>query len=165
MTTTDAATSAHGQARDAPIAARSLMQINISFKPVPTYETALGTRMNFVVEEGRAVGDGLSAEVLPGSADWLIIGKDLVAQVDVRATLLTDDGAHIYMTNSGRVSLGEQADRFFAGEVVTSEDAYIRTAPLFETAHPTYAHLGRTVSVAYCDISLTSITYRIYALD
>lgn len=149
----------------AQLAARELMRLDLTFRPVPIYETHVGTRMNFVVDHGRATGPGIEAEVLPGSADWLLIGADRIARVDVRATLLTDDGAHIYLTNTGRVRLGEHTDRFLAGEVVPADDAYIRTVPLFETTAERYAFLNGSVNVAYCDISTTSIAYRIYTLD
>lgn len=147
------------------IDARALMTIDIDFHPVPVYETPVGTRMNFAVASGKAQGPGFEAGLLPGSADWLLIGVDRVARVDVRATLLTDDGAHVYMTNSGRVSLDEHIDRFLTGETVTASEAYIRTVPLFETSSERYTALNTMATVAFCDISLTHIHYDIYALD
>jgi hypothetical protein len=94
-----------------------------------------------------------------------MLGNDLIARIDVRAVLRTDDGAAIYMTNTGRARLGEHAGRFFAGELVTAEEAYIRTAPLFDTTAERYARLSSLVTIAYCDLSPTEIRYRIYALD
>lgn len=149
----------------AELPARFLCGIQIDFHPAPAIETAVGTRMVYAAQRGTLSGPDVSAELLPGSADWLIIGSDLVARVDVRAALRTDDGALIYMTNTGRVRLGEHGGRFFAGELITAEQAYIRTTPLFETTADRYAHLSGLVTVAYCDLSPTGIRYRVYALD
>jgi hypothetical protein len=147
------------------IPGRFLCTVQIDFHPAPTVHTATGTRMVYAARRGTFTGPGLSAELVPGSADWLVVGTDLIARVDVRAALVTDDGATIYMTSTGRVHLREHATRFFAGELVTAEEAYIRTAPLFETTAERYAHLSGVVCVAYCDLSPTEIRYRIHTLD
>lgn len=147
------------------ISAQFLLMIDIVFEPVPTYSTPLGTRMLFAARAGSFEGPRMRGTVLPGSADWMTIGDDGVGRVDVRATLRTDEGDHIHMTNTGRVVLGEHRSRMFAGEQVTADEAYIRTHPLFETAAPQHARLNQLSTVGFCDISLHAIRYRIYALD
>jgi hypothetical protein len=139
--------------------------LDIDFGPVPSFPTPVGTRLLFAATGGRAAGPRLNGAVLPGSADWLLVGDDLTARVDVRAVIRTDDGAHLQMTTTGRAVLGQHAPRFLAGETVTAEDAYIRTSPLFATSDERYAHLNNVVALAWCDISLAHIRYRIYAVD
>jgi hypothetical protein len=48
---------------------------------------------------------------------------------------------------------------------VTADEAYLRTHPLFETASPAHAHLNGLATVAWCDIALTGIRYRVYAVS
>ena len=145
--------------------ARFLCGIDINFHPAPTIRTAVGVRMVYAAKDGVLTGPDISAKVVPGSADWLVIGSDLVARVDVRAAFITDDDASIFMTNTGRVRLSGHSARFFGGGLVTAEEAYIRTAPLFETTDERYAYLSSLVTVAYCDLSPSTIRYRVYALD
>ncbi len=144
---------------------RFLFEMHIDFHPVPVHSTPLGTRMPFAVREGRFHGPGIGGTVLPGSADWMTVGRDGVGRVDVRATLLTDDGDHIHMTNTGRVVLGEHRDRLFSGGRVTSDEAYIRTSPLFETGSTEHAHLNTVSTIGLCDISLNDIYYRVFAVS
>ena len=141
-----------------------LCTIDVRFGQVPSFPTPVGTRMLFGVTEGRVEGERLRGVVVPGSADWLTIGDDLIGRVDVRAVIETDDGATIQMTTSGRARLGEHAARFISGETVTADEAYIRSLPLFETSDERYAYLNGLVTLAYCDISLSGVHYSIYTV-
>ena len=141
-----------------------LFDMHIEFESVPSFATPRGTRMLFAARSGRFTGPGIAGTVLPGSADWLTVGDDLIGRIDVRAVLRTADGEHIHMTNTGRVVLGEHAGRLFAGGRITAAEAYIRTHPLFDTSAPRYAHLNGITTVAFCDISLTDIHYRVHAV-
>jgi hypothetical protein len=139
-----------------------LCTIDVEFGRVPSFPTPVGTRMLFPVVGGRVEGGRIRGGVVPGSADWLTIGDDLIGRVDVRAVIETDDGASIQFTTSGRARLGAHATRFMAGETVRADEAYIRSLPLFETSDERYAHLNGLVTVAHCDISLTAVHYRVY---
>jgi Protein of unknown function (DUF3237) len=143
---------------------RFLLEMQVNFHPAPIYATPLGTRMVFAVKDGWFHGPGLKGTVLPGSADWMTVGSDGIGRIDVRATLLTDDGDHIYMSNTGRVVLGEHSARLFSGERVTSDEAYIRTSPLFETGSARHADLNSVSTIGLCDISLSDIYYRVFAV-
>jgi hypothetical protein len=144
---------------------RYLCSIDIDFHPVQVVPTAAGTRMVFAAKRGTVTGPGLTGEIVPGSADWLVVGADRIARIDVRAAIRTNEDDLIYMTNTGRVRLGPHIDRFFAGELITAGEAYIRTAPLFDTTAERYAHLTSSVTVAFCDLSLNEIHYRVYTVD
>jgi hypothetical protein len=143
---------------------RFLFEMHLDFHQAPIHATPFGARMVFAVKEGSFRGPGLRGTVLPGSADWMTVGSDGVGRVDVRATLLTEDGDHIHMTNTGRVVLGEHRDRLFAGQRVTSDEAYIRTNPLFETGSVKHAGLNDVSTIGLCDISLRDIYYRVFAI-
>ncbi len=147
------------------LGARYLFDLDIEFEPVPRFTTPFGTRMLLAARRGTFAGPDLAGTVLPGSADWLTVGDDGIGRVDVRAVLRTDDGEHIHMTTTGRAVLGEHAGPFLRGEPVSAGQAYIRAHPLFETAARRYAHLNGLATVAFCDISLTGIHYRIHAVD
>lgn len=149
----------------ATIPVRHLFDLDIEFEPVPVVTTPRGTRMLFAARSGRFAGPGIGGTLLPGSADWLAVGDDGIGRMDVRAVLRTDDGEHVQMTSTGRVVLGEHVPRFLAGELVTSGQGRIRAHPLFDTAAPGLAHLNATTTVAFCDVSLSEIHYRVHAVD
>lgn len=164
MTTTEASAATDPRLSPTEHPVRFLFEMHVDFHPTPIHTTPLGTRMLFAVKEGCFQGPGIKGTVLPGSADWMTVGSDGVGRIDVRATLLTDDGDHIHMTNTGRVVLGEHRDRLFAGGRVTSDEAYIRTSPLFETGSDKHAELNTVSTIGLCDISLNDIYYRVFAV-
>ena len=61
-----------------------------------------GTRRIAPLDGGTFEGPRLRGTVLPGSsADWLLLRPDGVLELDLRATLRTDDGALISMKSFG----------------------------------------------------------------
>jgi hypothetical protein len=104
--------------------------------------------------------------VLAGGGDWLTMPADGIARMDIRATLRTDTGDHVHYTGLGRTVLAPGAlDRFLAGETIEGDGVHGRTAPLFETASPTYDWLNRVVAVGrVLDLSLHHIRYEVFAL-
>ena len=83
---------------------------------------------------GHFEGPRLRGTVLPGgSADWLLLRADGVLEMDLRATLRTDDGALISMTivrlasRSARRDRGHRAWRDGrSGNLLLSDDAAVR---------------------------------------
>ncbi|MCB1671642.1 MAG: DUF3237 domain-containing protein [Pseudomonadales bacterium] len=82
---------------------------------------------------GSFSGPGLRGTVLPGGADW-ITQVDGHSSLDVRITLLTDDGAYIYMTYKGML-------------VRSDSGLYWRVTPVFNTASEKYGWLNHLVAV------------------
>lgn len=78
-------------------------------------------------------GPSLRGTVLPGGADWItqVSGH---SSLDVRITLLTDDGEHIYMTYKGMVARNDSG-------------LYWRVTPTFNTASEKYDWLNHIVAV------------------
>jgi hypothetical protein len=108
-------------------------------------------------------GPRLRGELVPGGGDRVMVGTDGVARLDVRATLRTHDGHLVHVTSTGRVRLDDVARaRFLAGELVGWDEAYARSAPLFETGADGYAWLSSAVTVAVNQLSLTRLDHRIF---
>ena len=112
-----------------------------------------GTRRTAPLSGGSFVGPRLRGTVLPGgSADWLLLRVDGVLELDLRATLRTDDGAVVSMRSFGlRHGPPEVIAAVARGEAVDPATYYFRTTPRFETAHPAYVFLNRLVAVASGD--------------
>ncbi|HEX6424663.1 MAG TPA: DUF3237 domain-containing protein [Acidimicrobiales bacterium] len=148
------------------LSAEYLFELSIDFDPMQIYPSPLGTRMVAVVRRGRATGPRLDAAVLAGGGDWLVVGSDSVARVDVRATLRTADGAMILLTSTGRASMdGVTRDRFLGGEAIRFEEMHGRTAPLFETGSDAYSWLNRTVAIGnVVELALDHIRYHVFAV-
>jgi hypothetical protein len=112
-----------------------------------------GTRRTAPLSGGSFEGPRFRGTVLPGgSADWLLLRADGVLELDLRATLRTDDGALVSMRSFGlRHGPPEVIAAVARGEAVDPATYYFRTTPRFETAHPAYAFLNRLVAVASGD--------------
>ena len=95
----------------------------------------LGTRRIVPVTGGTFEGPRLRGTALDGGGDWIIRRSDGASELNVRATLQTDDDALIYVWYRGVIYRPE------GGET------YWRTTPVFETASEKYAWLTRIVSV------------------
>ena len=128
--------------------------------------TPLGLRRIVAVTGGRFEGPRLkgTVEAAPGG-DWLLQRADGVFELDVRVTLITDDGASIYMTYRGiRDASPEVAARLAAGETVDPSEYYFRTTPVFETASEKYAWLNRLVAVGVGDRRASGPLYRVFGI-
>jgi hypothetical protein len=123
-----------------------------------------GTRRTAPLSGGRFEGPRLRGTVLPGgSADWQLLRADGVLELDLRATLQTDDGALIWMRSFGfRHGPPEVIAAIGRGEPVDPARYYFRITPRFETAHPTYAFLNRVVAVATGDRRAEGPVYTIH---
>src|SRR2546426_11906971 len=75
-------------------------------KPQVVGPTPEGIRAIFPVVEGEASGPSFTAKILPGGGDWLTVRRDGVQIIDVRGTMLTDDGALVYVAYTGVGDLG-----------------------------------------------------------
>jgi len=97
----------------------------------------IGALTIFPISGGSFEGERLRGKVLAGGGDWVTVKPDGTFELDLRATLETDDGALIHLTFTG---------------VRDDENHYFRTLPRFETAAPQYAFLNRLLAVGIGEI-------------
>ena len=132
-------------------------------EPVPIGEGPAGNRLVYDVTGGYFEGDRLRGEVLASGGDWILIDSDGVGHLDVRATLLTDDGAHIYVQYYGAfISSDDIAAKLAAGESPEFGDTHFVTQPRFETGDDRYRWLNSVVAVAEGRALVNAVEYRIY---
>ena len=133
--------------------------------PYEVGDTPRGRRRVVLAAGGTFSGPRLRGVVLPGSADWLIRRADGAWEVDVRATLRTDDGSLIYVHYPGLLyyppDVKARRDR---GEPVDPGEYYFRVTPRYETAAPAYEWLNQTVAVGVGERTATGVAYAVYAL-
>src|SRR5437899_8201666 len=109
-----------------------------------------GTRRTVPITGGEFEGPRLRGSVLPGgSADWLLLRGDGVLELDLRATLRTDDGGLISMRSFGlRHGPPDVIEALARGEAVDPGAYFFRKTPTLETAHPACAFLHILLTVA-----------------
>jgi len=112
----------------------------------------MGTRVVVPLLSGAFEGQRLRGKVADAPAgDWVYSRPDGSIRLDVRLTLLTDDGALILMTYSG---IG-----------VSKEGAIdLRTAPQFETGDERYAWLNNVQAVGVGTFGRGRVIHDVYAL-
>jgi hypothetical protein len=107
-----------------------------------------GERRIIPITGGRFEGLKMRGEIMPGGADWQIVSADGTAILEARYTLRTDDGALIYVRNTGfRHGSPEVLAAIARGEQVDPSKYYFRATPIFETGDKRYAWLNRTIAV------------------
>lgn len=117
--------------------------------------TPAGRRLMVTIQSTTWEGDRFKAHLKAGTTagDWMIIGNDSVALVDIRLTLETDDGALIYVEYHGR--------RDFS-QVYQGNDAPVYIAPRFETSDERYLWLNKIQAVGKGIVDGESRVYEVY---
>jgi hypothetical protein len=87
-------------------------------------------------------------------------------RLDVRGTIKTDDGELIFLETSGVIVPTKEAnERYAKGEVLTTKDEYLITAPHFSTTAKKYEWLNQTQAVGkLVSVQTTKIKYDIFAV-
>jgi len=127
-------------------------------------ETPLGVRQVFIVKGGTFSGPRMRGAVLAGGGDWATIRPDGVLQLDVRATVQTDDGALVYAYYGGYIHPVSAAMRAAAGEDLPLGDYYFYTSPMFQTGSPQYQWLNRTMAIGRGKVIRSGVEYRVWAV-
>jgi hypothetical protein len=116
--------------------------------PQEVGQTAHGLRRLIPILGGRATGDGWSARVLPGGADFQLIVNDRLSELDARYVLETDGGDFIFVQNRAvRSGPPELIARLVRGEPVDPAQIYFRCSPSFEASAPSLAWLSERMFV------------------
>lgn len=98
-------------------------------RPEIVADTPRGRFLVGGIKDGRLDGDRVRASQRgTAAADWLIIGTDGTALVDVRISFRTDDGAYLYMDYRGRGdwSKGSMTGPVFSSHYWETEDPRYR---------------------------------------
>ena len=146
---------------------RHLFDLSIELHPIQVLgKTPAGERRIIPVSGGTFAGERLRGEILPhAGSDLLLTRGDGSYQQDVRLGLKTEDGALILMTYRGvRHSSPEVAARIAAGEAVAASEYYLRTAPFFETAAPSYYWLNNIVSIGMGERTANGARYQVFEI-
>ncbi|MCL1634242.1 DUF3237 domain-containing protein [Luteimonas sp. SX5] len=107
-----------------------------------------GSLTIFHSDRGWAKGPRIDAAIVAPTGDWLRTLPDGTLRVDARMTLRTGDGAVIHVVYGGVIRISpQQFQAMGAGAMLTSDDIYFVTAPVFQTAHPDYAWLNQVQAV------------------
>ena len=109
-------------------------ELKVKLKPaIIVGETPHGTRRIIPIIGGSFEEPKMKGEILDGGADWQIVRKDGVAELEAHYQIKTDDGVIIYIKNVGlRVASPEIAAKIAKGEVVSPNDYYFRAIPKFD---------------------------------
>lgn len=110
-----------------------------------------GRRQLIPIIKGEVIGpDGMKGKVLPGGVDSQVIRPNGRCELSARYGILMDDGASIYVENSGiRTVPAEYAKDVLAGKFVDPDLYYFRTVPTFETYSEKYRWLTNYIFVCY----------------
>ena len=128
--------------------------------------TPAGVRQIFIVKGGTVEGPRIKGKILPGGGDWAMVRSDGAVQLDVRATLQTDDGALIYCTYGGLIV----ADPAIFGRLLQAEDVpldeyYFYISPVYQRGAPQYAWLNQRIAVGRGKVVGGGVEYRVCAIE
>lgn len=117
-------------------------------RPHEVGQTVHGMRRLIPILGGEARGQGWSARVLPGGADFQLIVNPRLAELDARYVMETDGGDLIFVQNRAvRVAAPEVMSRLIRGEAVDPQLIYFRCSPSFETASPALGWISERLFV------------------
>ncbi len=116
--------------------------------PFVVGETPHGLRRIIPIIGGTFEGPKMKGEILNGGADWQIVRKDGVAELEAHYQIKTDDGIIIYIKNTGlRVATPEIAAKIGRGEQVSPNDYYFRAIPKFEAPAGKYEWMNNAIFI------------------
>jgi hypothetical protein len=112
-----------------------------------------GTRVVIDFAEIALDGDRIHAHKAPGTpaGDWLTIGANDAATLDIRFSLETTDGAHVLVHGLGRTN----SAKFSSG-------APCWFTPLFETDDPRYDWLNQVQGIARGTAAGQVVTFEVF---
>jgi hypothetical protein len=114
--------------------------------PIVVGATPHGLRRIIPILGGTFEGPMMKGEVMDGGADWQIVRKDGVAELEAHYQIKTHDGVIIYIKNVGlRIASPEVTARLGKGEVVSPNEYYMATSLKFEAPHGKYEWLNNGI--------------------
>ncbi len=118
-------------------------------KALEVGEVPRGTRRIIPITGGTVEGPAIKGDIIGSGADWQVVRKDGVAELEALYQFKTDDGILIFIRNLAiRVASPEVAARIAKGERVDPSQYYFRGTPRFEAPAGKYAWVNDTVFIA-----------------
>ncbi|TNE33068.1 MAG: DUF3237 domain-containing protein [Alphaproteobacteria bacterium] len=128
-------------------------------------EGPFGARRTYVIGPGTFEGERLRGEILPGGGDWMTVGRDGLANLDVRKTLRTHDGALIHLSYQGLYRFDDAiAAKLEAGAEAEFGETLFQVQARFETGDPRYDWLNSTLAIGEGRETSRGVEYRLYSL-
>jgi len=114
--------------------------------PIEVGLTPHGTRRIIPLRGGTLKGPRLNGQLLPGGADFQYWRNDGCTEIHARYVIESDDGALIYVENTGvRHGTPEAMERLARGLLADPAQVYFRSVARFETSAPGLAWLTKTI--------------------
>lgn len=134
-------------------------------KPYVVGETPHGLRRIIPIIGGTVEGPKVNGEILNGGADWQIVRKDGVAELEAHYQIKTDDGVIIYIKNLGlRVATPEVAARIGRGETVNPSEYYFRAIPKFEAPIGKYEWMNNAIFLCTGERNPDNVVIKVWKL-
>ena len=141
-------------------------ELKVTLDPaVVVGDTPRGTRRIIPITGGIVKGPNIKGEILKGGADWQVVRKDGVAELEAHYQFKTDDGTVIYIKNVGvRVATPEVAAKIAKGENVDASLYYFRTTPRFEAPTGEYAWINDTLFICIGERNTNSVVLKVWRI-
>jgi Protein of unknown function (DUF3237) len=106
------------------------------------------TRRYVPILGGHVTGE-ITGKIGAGFNDYQFVRPDNTLEIQARYVIETDDGAKLYIENNGiRTASDAILEKMRRGEAVDPVSVYFRAIPRFETDHPAYLHLTRSLFIS-----------------
>ena len=145
-----------------------IMALHADLDPPQAIDSA---NLIFNAKGGWVDGPRIKAKLAAPAADWLQILPSGIWRIDVRGSMITDDGHPVYVSYNGTIAHSAQsAAKMASGSPITHEDApYFVIAPTFRTAADKYSWLNRIQAVGKAvrfstDPAHSFVRYDIFAI-
>ena len=137
--------------------------------PQEVGSTGQGFRRLIPITGGSVVGDGWTANVLAGGADFQLVVSDRLALLDARYCIQTDGGDLIYVKNRAvRSGPPELMAKLLRGELLDAASTaliYFRCSPTFETASPALSWITERMFTGTGARHPNKVVMRFFALE
>lgn len=141
-----------------------ICELKVKLKPaIIVGETPKGLRRIIPIIGGMFQGPNINGEILDGGADWQIVRKDGVSELEAHYQIKTDDGVVIYIKNVGlRVATPEVAARIGRGELVPSSEYYFRAVPKFEAPTGKYEWMNNAIFICTGERNPDNVSIKVW---
>lgn len=137
--------------------------VHVRLGPLEDHGATRAGHRRVIPITGGAVTGTVTADILPGGADWQIVRPDGSIEINGRYSARTRDGAHLLLHAVGvRSGSPEVLEALLRGETVEPSEYYFRTVVTIETSAPELAWLERTLFVASCIRDADAVRYTAY---